>query len=131
MPKKIWNKFFQKENHIKKFGKQIFDYSKPDPDVICLVSFFRKNKVETILDLGCGEGRNAKYLSEKDFKITGVDLSKVAIRKAKKAGGEVKYFLVDMRRLPFPNNSFNAIVSLQTIFHGRLNDVRKIIREIF
>jgi SAM-dependent methyltransferase len=131
MTKKNWNNFFQGEKNLKKFGEYVFDYSKPDQDVINLVSFLKENKVKTILDLGCGAGRNSKYLSEKGFRVMGIDISEVAIRKAKKDGGEAKYFLADMRRLPFPNDSFETIISIQTIFHGRLSDIRKTIKEIF
>ena len=35
------------------------------------------------LDLGCGGGRNALWLAEKDWRVTGVDFSSVAITKAR------------------------------------------------
>ena len=35
------------------------------------------------LDLACGEGRNACWLAELDWKVTGVDFSEVAIAKAR------------------------------------------------
>lgn len=34
------------------------------------------------LDIGCGTGSNAVYLAEKGFDASGIDISKVAIRKA-------------------------------------------------
>jgi SAM-dependent methyltransferase len=36
----------------------------------------------TALDLGMGEGRNAIYLAQQGFKVTGLDVSKVAIQHA-------------------------------------------------
>lgn len=35
------------------------------------------------LDLACGEGRNAAWLAERGWKVTGVDFSEVAIAKAR------------------------------------------------
>jgi SAM-dependent methyltransferase len=35
------------------------------------------------LDLACGEGRNAIWLAERDWKVTGVDFSKVGLEKAR------------------------------------------------
>ncbi|MCC6362293.1 MAG: class I SAM-dependent methyltransferase [Bryobacterales bacterium] len=37
------------------------------------------------LDLGCGEGRNLLYLTERGWTVTGVDLSEVAVGQAKQA----------------------------------------------
>lgn len=42
------------------------------------------------LDLACGEGRNALWLASQDWKVTGVDFSPVAIRKARELSGETK-----------------------------------------
>ncbi len=36
------------------------------------------------LDLACGEGRNAIWLAEKGWQVTGVDFSRVAIERARK-----------------------------------------------
>jgi tellurite methyltransferase len=41
-----------------------------------------------ILDVGMGEGRNAVYLARKGFNVSGVDISSVAIRKAKLLASE-------------------------------------------
>jgi cyclopropane fatty-acyl-phospholipid synthase-like methyltransferase len=39
-------------------------------------------RVGRALDIGCGTGTNVLYLAEKGFDVTGVDISKVAVRKA-------------------------------------------------
>jgi len=51
----------------------------PDVQVIRLIS---KSKLETnsnVLDLGCGEGRNIRLLSESGYNVTAVDQSKHAL----------------------------------------------------
>lgn len=40
------------------------------------------------LDIACGEGRNAVWLSEEGWKVTGVDFSPVGIEKAKRLAAE-------------------------------------------
>lgn len=40
------------------------------------------------LDLGCGEGRNAVWLAERGWEVTGVDFSEVALAKAAKLAAE-------------------------------------------
>jgi SAM-dependent methyltransferase len=47
------------------------------------------------LDLGCGPGRNARYLAARGFQVDAVDLSPAALRWAREAGGEVRYFCGD------------------------------------
>jgi SAM-dependent methyltransferase len=41
------------------------------------------------IDLGMGEGRNAIYLAQRGWKVTGVDLSDVAVAQAKKRAAEL------------------------------------------
>ncbi|WP_127717761.1 bifunctional 2-polyprenyl-6-hydroxyphenol methylase/3-demethylubiquinol 3-O-methyltransferase UbiG [Halobacteriovorax sp. HLS] len=41
-----------------------------------------------VLDVGMGEGRNAVFLARKGYNITGVDISAVAVRKARKLANE-------------------------------------------
>lgn len=41
-----------------------------------------------VLDLACGEGRNALWLAERGFAVTAVDFSAVAIERAKKLAAE-------------------------------------------
>lgn len=49
-----------------------------------LVAAMQGRKPGRALDLGTGEGRNALYLAENGWTVTGVDLSEVAIDQAKK-----------------------------------------------
>ena len=43
----------------------------------------------TALDLGCGEGRNAIWLAQKGWSVTGVDFSAVGIEKARTLSGDL------------------------------------------
>jgi SAM-dependent methyltransferase len=52
------------------------------------------------LDLACGEGRNAIWLAERSWDVTGVDFSQVAIAKARasaeRAGVDVDFVCADL-----------------------------------
>ena len=76
-------------------------------------------KSASILDLGCGRGRHAIQLSQKGYKVTGVDLSKRAIEKARAKAQSlqlenVRFEVRDMRR-PLPQ-TFDAVFNLFTTF---------------
>ncbi|MDA8118085.1 MAG: class I SAM-dependent methyltransferase [Actinomycetota bacterium] len=44
--------------------------------------FFSERKPGRVVDLGCGEGRNAIWLAEQGWQVTGVDFSQVALERA-------------------------------------------------
>jgi len=44
-----------------------------------LISFLKTQKINTILDLGCGTGFHMLELAKQGFRVTGFDLSKKAI----------------------------------------------------
>lgn len=44
--------------------------------------FFNERKPGRVVDLGCGEGRNAIWLAEQGWQVTGVDFSQVALERA-------------------------------------------------
>lgn len=57
-----------------------------------------------VLEVGCGTGTNAIFLAQQGFDVTAVDLSEVAINKAKEkadaAGVQIKFWLGDATALP-------------------------------
>ncbi|MCX4509463.1 class I SAM-dependent methyltransferase [Streptomyces sp. NBC_01619] len=42
---------------------------------------------DTVLEIGCGTGRHLAYLAQRNIKVTGVDMSPVAVRKASERWG--------------------------------------------
>lgn len=72
-----------------------------------------------VLDLGCGDGRHLELLESLGCSSVGLDLSAELLRGARGRNfGEVPLKLVrgDMRRLPFPDESFSSVLSLFTAF---------------
>lgn len=65
------------------------------------------------LDLACGEGRNAIYLAEEGFQVTGVDFSNTGIEKARAIaehrGVHVDWMVADVLEVPLPARSFDLV----------------------
>jgi len=69
-----------------------------------------------VLDLACGKGRHARYLAEKGFDVTGLDISPASITFARHFEHERLAFYQHDMRLPFRINYFDAIVNMFTSF---------------
>ncbi len=86
--------------------------------------FFIQNLVEKlhlksgshILDLACGRGRHALFLSQLGFEVTGLDLSESNIEFAKKLENKNLHFEQGDMRKPFGENRFDYIFNLFTSF---------------
>ncbi|MGB0452387.1 MAG: class I SAM-dependent methyltransferase, partial [Bacteriovoracaceae bacterium] len=68
-----------------------------------------------VLDVGMGEGRNAVYLARKGYKVTGVDISSVAIRKANTLANEygvkIEAVTSSMQKFKADKESFDCIIN--------------------
>lgn len=74
-------------------------------------------KGSLVLDIGCGAGRDAFYLSSKGFSITGIDFSEKLIEIAKKKVPNGKFFVMDFENLSFPENSFDGVWASASLLH--------------
>lgn len=89
----------------------------------------------TILDLGCGEGRNSLYLSQVGYSIVGLDLSMQAIKVMKNNffEEELKGTAVraDARFLPLKNESINGILAHHLFDHLDFQGCKMAINEAY
>ena len=78
-----------------------------------------------LLDLCCGHGRHAVPLAQLGYRVSGLDLSRPLLARAAAAaaaqGQRVGLVEADMRRLPFADGSFDAVLNLFHAF-GYLED---------
>lgn len=88
-------------------------------DMIPLLNRFIRyiGKGRCILDVGCGHGRDAKYLSEKGFNVTAIDLSEELLSIAMETAPKAEFRVMDMRELSFPDNSFDGLWICASFLH--------------
>lgn len=70
-----------------------------------------------VLELGCGNGALLRLLAEKGLDATGVDASSSGIAQCQARGLTAQCLDVSTEGLPFPDNSFDAVISLETFEH--------------
>jgi 2-polyprenyl-3-methyl-5-hydroxy-6-metoxy-1,4-benzoquinol methylase len=76
-----------------------------------------------VLDLGCGAGVPvARALAADGFRVPGVDLSVVQIRRARQLVPLARFLLADATRVAFRAASFDAVVCLYTLIHLPLEE---------
>ena len=85
-----------------------------------LLQFLKLKEGDKILDLPCGKGRHALFLSAMGYDVVGADLSKNSIASAKLFENEKLKFRIHDMRDPLIGN-YNAIFNLFTSF-GYFND---------
>lgn len=71
----------------------------------------------TMIDLGCGSGRDAKLFSEKGADVLGIDFSSNLLDIAKTHAPNAKFALMDIEAMHFPNNSFDGAWSACSLSH--------------
>ena len=74
-------------------------------------------KQSTILDIGCGSGLVAKFLTDKGLKVIGIDTSRNMLTLARKIAPSAKFYKIDMKQMRFPSNEFDGVMALYSIIH--------------
>lgn len=69
-----------------------------------------------VLDIACGEGRNSVWLAEQGCAVTGIDLSPLALDKARdlatRRGVHVEFEEADLRQWAWPLDRYDAVTSI-------------------
>lgn len=79
----------------------------------------KKRRGTSVLEIGCGNGRDSIFLARAGFDVTAIDVAPSALELAeaniKKAKVEVRTKVANAERLPFKNNEFSAVFSLSVL----------------
>ncbi len=82
----------------------------------------------SVLDLGCGAGMLA-LLKRKRVTLTGVDISDECVISARRNGYDASY-QAELSQLPFPDASFDYVVSLDVIGHIDFEEKDAVLAEV-
>jgi len=128
LSKKIWNSIYKETERVE-------TTLRVDEDIPRIAKLFKEHGVKRVLDLGCGAGRHLIYLASKNFDVYGLDISSEAVKKAKQRLTKMK-IKADLKvgsmftKFPYSSNFFDAVISITTLHHGRIEQITKAISEI-
>lgn len=111
-----------------------FSYQEPHELAIALAEEMRARGMRRVLDVGCGGGRHLLYLAKQGFVVYGTDRSAAGLaisrERLEKEGLEATLRRCDMTEVPFSDEFFDAVLSVQVLHHNRLENVEKAVGEI-
>ena len=96
-----WDKRFSDEGKI--WG------NKASKSAHYALKLFKKYDIKTILIPGSGYGRNSKLFSNANFKVTGIEISKIALELAKTFDTKTLFYEGSILNMPFSNDIYDAI----------------------
>ncbi|MFA7086465.1 MAG: class I SAM-dependent methyltransferase [Aliarcobacter sp.] len=131
-------------NIARKFGQDFFDGDRKhgyggfnymsrfwQPVIPTFIKHFNLNENSKVLDVGCAKGFMLFDMKEAipNITIEGIDISSYAIENAKE---EIKQFLRvgNAKELPYEDNSFDVVISINTIHNLEKKECAKALQEI-
>ncbi|MEA2049972.1 MAG: class I SAM-dependent methyltransferase [Campylobacterota bacterium] len=144
LTKRLEEKTVADRTLARKFGKEFFDGDRSHgyggfsynerfwgPVIPSFEEYYGLDKNSKVLDIGCAKGFMLYDFTKQIPGITvkGIDVSNYAIENGK---DEVKEYLqvADARKLPFPDNSFDLVISVTTLHNLNKEDMEIALKEI-
>jgi SAM-dependent methyltransferase len=104
-------------------------YLRPVKAYYVFLSLLKAKKNDKLLDVACGLGRLLEAGRAYECDLTGIDISSVAVGKAKKKLPEANISVANAEDLPFRDKSFDLITCLGSL--ERMIDLPKVLKELY
>jgi len=120
-----WEKYYIGiEEHEKMWSHK----QDPDAHVKSFLNHYNFPNNITVLDSGCGEGKNIRLLEQYD-NVYGVDISQTAVDNAKKEFPTVNFSAQDAANLNYENETFDVIIDVGCLHSNHPMQHQKIINQ--
>lgn len=84
---------------------------------------------EKVLDIGCGPGRDSKYLADSGLIVTGVDLTQKFVDIAQNYAPNAQFFRMDMRNLALTPKSYDGLWVRASFLHIPKSEAKSTMQE--
>ena len=88
------------------------DTTQADPWLARYLELLEARRGGTVLELGCGSGQDARFLTERGFQVLATDFSEEALRLTKQSAPKAEVQPLDLLEpFPFADASFSVVVA--------------------
>ncbi|MDJ0633076.1 MAG: class I SAM-dependent methyltransferase [Xenococcaceae cyanobacterium MO_188.B29] len=84
-----------------------------------------------VLDLCCGAGQTTRFLVQKSSNVTGLDISPVALSRAKKNVPQAKYVEGLAQNMPLADNQFDLVHTSSALHEMTPQELEQIFKEVY
>jgi SAM-dependent methyltransferase len=95
-----------------------------------LIKKHARIEVRTLLDVGCGGGKNTFHL-KRHFEVTGIDLSRAMLANARKLNPECKFRPADMRSFELKRQFDSVLINDATAYMTTQGDLLKVFKAAY
>jgi tellurite methyltransferase len=110
-------------------------WQEPADEIIRLRDSLDRQKMQDVLDLGCGIGRHAILFAEAGFVVTAVDDSQQALNILRKEASERQVTITCIKssytKDIFTENSFDLVIAYNVLYHGYRENMDRSIQLVY
>ncbi|ANV90160.1 class I SAM-dependent methyltransferase [Picosynechococcus sp. PCC 8807] len=89
------------------------------------------DKTLKILDLCCGAGQTTQFLTQYSDNVTGLDISPLAIERAKKNVPQANYVVAPAEKMPLPDQQFDLVHTSAALHEMTPTQLSQIFQEVY
>jgi demethylmenaquinone methyltransferase/2-methoxy-6-polyprenyl-1,4-benzoquinol methylase len=89
------------------------------------------NPEAKVLDLCCGAGQATQELVQHYSKVTGLDASPIAIKRAKQRVPQAEYVEAFAEKMPFSDRSFDLVITSTAMHEMESEQLQQILQEVY
>ncbi|MDO8551504.1 MAG: class I SAM-dependent methyltransferase [bacterium] len=97
-------------------------------DIKIAFSYIKKTNPK-VLELGCGSGRDAKYITRFTTDYLGIDISEKMVSQAKLNTPEANFKVEDLETFEFPKN-LDVVFSFASLLHSSKEKLKKVLERV-
>lgn len=101
-----------------------------DKDIDIAIKLAGEPKNPSILEIGCGDGRDAEQVVKRTKNYVGFDISKSMIEIAKQKVPTAKFEVGDARTYKYPKN-LDVILAFASLLHLDKTEVKNLFRKVY
>ena len=113
------------------YARDKVDTTQHDPWLARYIEFLEAKREGVMLELGCVSGQDARFLTERGFRLVATDFSEEALRLTRQTAPQADTQPLDLTQpFPFTDTSFSVVIAGLSLHYLSWSKTQKIIQEV-